>query len=67
MSQRKLRRQGRILPDQLENLQRAHYNGTGREIYEQTNGKVDAFVMGAGTGGTFQGRYLLAEKRARMV
>lgn len=33
----------------------AHYFGTGPEIHRQTNGEVDAFVAGAGTGGTLAG------------
>ncbi|MCA8951278.1 MAG: cystathionine beta-synthase [Planctomycetes bacterium] len=33
----------------------AHEEGTGREICEQTDGKVDAVVMTAGTGGTITG------------
>ncbi len=37
-----------------------HYETTGREIYEALRGKVDAVVVGAGTGGTFTGvaRYM---------
>lgn len=33
----------------------AHFDGTGPEIWRQTNSRVDAFVAGAGTGGTIAG------------
>lgn len=32
-----------------------HYNTTGAEIWEQTNGKVDGFICSVGTGGTLAG------------
>jgi cysteine synthase A len=33
----------------------AHYSGTGREMWEQSDGEIDAFVEFVGTGGTFAG------------
>ena len=48
--------------NQFENLSnfRIHYETTGKEIYEQLQGRVDAFISSAGTGGSLAGisRYL---------
>lgn len=48
---------GGFFADQFENLAnfRAHYEGTGPEIWNQTGGSLDAFVAAAGTGGTLAG------------
>jgi cystathionine beta-synthase len=49
-------------PDQYSNPHnpQAHYQSTGPEIWQQTEGRVTAFVAGVGTGGTISGtgRYL---------
>src|SRR5262249_11369167 len=49
-------------PNQFANLANPeiHYRATGREIWEQTEGRVTVFVAGVGTGGTISGvgRYL---------
>ena len=46
-----------FMPNQFANLNNplAHYETTGREILQQTDGVIDAFVAGMGTGGTLMG------------
>lgn len=46
-----------IWANQFDNLanRRAHYETTGPEIWDQTDGTVDAWVAATGTGGTFAG------------
>jgi cysteine synthase len=61
-----------FLTDQFRNPAnvRAHEETTGPEIFEQTSGRVGAFVAGAGTGGTITGvgRFLQrARPTARVV
>jgi cysteine synthase A len=61
---------GVLFADQWNNLdnRKAHYDSTGPEIWEQTEGKVDAFICAIGTGGTLAGvSTFLREKRKDIV
>lgn len=48
---------GYFMPNQFDNEAniKAHYETTGREIYEQTKGEVSVFIAGMGTTGTLMG------------
>jgi cysteine synthase len=68
--QRKREPHGVLFADQWNNLdnRKAHYLSTGPEIWEQTGGKIDAFICAIGTGGTVAGvATFLREKKRDIV
>src|SRR6202042_3193533 len=53
----KTEKNGAIWANQFDNVanRQAHIDGTGPEIWDQTDGKVDGFVCAVGSGGTLAG------------
>jgi len=61
--------QGAIWANQFDNVanRAGHYATTGKEIWEQTSGRVDGFVCAVGSGGTLGGVSLALKERNRDV
>jgi cysteine synthase A len=68
---RKTEKNGVLFADKWNNLdnRKAHYLSTGPEIWQQTDGKVDAFICSIGTGGTLAGvsNYLREKKQDILI
>jgi cysteine synthase len=60
---------GAIWANQFDNVanRNAHYETTGPEIWEQTNGKVDGFICAVGSGGTLGGVSMALKERSKKV
>jgi len=56
---------GAIWANQFDNVanRKGHFENTGPEIFEQTNGKVNAFICAVGTGGTLAGTGMALKER----
>ena len=65
VAQRLAAEKGWFWANQFDNVSNrlAHYRTTGPEIWEQTGGKVSAFVSAVGTGGTLAGTALYLQER----
>src|ERR1700744_1928407 len=62
---------GVLCADQWNNLDnpKAHYESTGPEIWQQTDGKVDGFICSVGSGGTLAGtsRFLKGKNKGIVI
>ncbi|MEQ1900761.1 MAG: cysteine synthase A [Devosia sp.] len=61
--------EGAIWANQFDNIanRRAHIEGTGPEIWEQTGGKIDGFVCAVGSGGTLGGVSMALKAKNRDI
>ncbi len=61
--------EGALWTNQFDNVanRKAHIEGTSKEIWKQTNGKIDAFICAVGTGGTIGGNSIGLKKIDRRI
>ena len=66
---RKTEPNGVLFADQWNNLDnaKAHYDSTGPEIWQQTDGKIDGFICSVGTGGTLAGTSRALKERNKDI
>ena len=60
---------GAVWANQFDNVanRQAHIEGTGPEVWSQTDGKVDGFVCAVGTGGTLSGMAIALKERNKNI
>ncbi len=65
----KTEKNGAVWANQFDNVanRQAHIDGTGPEVWDQTEGKVDGFVCAVGTGGTLGGVAIALKERNKNV
>jgi len=65
----KTEKNGAIWANQFDNVanRQAHIDGTGAEIWDQTDGKVDGFVSAVGSGGTLAGVAMALKERDKNI
>jgi cysteine synthase A len=65
----KSEKSGAIWANQFDNVanRKAHIEGTGPEIWQQTDGKVDGFSCAVGTGGTLAGTAIALKERNKNI
>lgn len=58
-----------FMPSQFDNLQNvnSHYLTTAKELYQDTDGKIDVFLAGVGTGGTISGVGKFLKERNQII
>ncbi|HZC55722.1 MAG TPA: cysteine synthase A [Xanthobacteraceae bacterium] len=65
----KTEKNGAIWANQFDNVanRQAHIDGTGQEIWDQTDGKVDGFICAVGSGGTLAGVAMALKERNKNI